>query len=67
MSAPSTTAPPAPAGRGAKSTAPEQSLRSRLFRWEGLTAPYAYIAPFFLLFFAFGLFPLVYTMWISFH
>ncbi|WP_432519258.1 carbohydrate ABC transporter permease [Kineococcus sp. SYSU DK006] len=67
MSAQSTTAPPAPPGRGAKTTAPELSLRSRLFRFESQAAPYAYIAPFFLLFFAFGLFPLVYTMWISFH
>ncbi|WP_432535076.1 carbohydrate ABC transporter permease [Kineococcus arenarius] len=67
MSAQSTTAPPAPPDPGAKATAPELSLRSRLFRFEGLAAPYAYIAPFFLLFFAFGLFPLVYTMWISFH
>ena len=30
-------------------------------------APYAYVAPFFLLFFAFGLFPLVYTGWVSLH
>ena len=67
MSAQSTTAPPAPSGPGRKATAPEPTLRSRLFRFEGLAAPYAYIAPFFLLFLAFGLFPLVYTMWISFQ
>jgi cellobiose transport system permease protein len=30
-------------------------------------APYAYVAPFFLLFFAFGLFPLAYTAWVSLH
>ena len=30
-------------------------------------APYAYIAPFFILFGAFGLFPLIYTVWISFQ
>lgn len=29
--------------------------------------PYAYIAPFFILFGAFGLFPLLYTVWISFQ
>ena len=29
--------------------------------------PYAYVSPFFLLFFAFGLFPLVYTGWVSLH
>ncbi|GAA0300113.1 carbohydrate ABC transporter permease [Kineococcus aurantiacus] len=66
MSTPSTTAPPAPAGPRA-TPGPRPSLRSRLFRLEGVTAPYAYVAPFFLLFLAFGLFPLVYTMWISFH
>ena len=68
MSASSTTAPPAPPGPPARAaTRPELSLRSRLFRLEGVAAPYAYIAPFFLVFAAFGLFPLVYTMWISLH
>ncbi|WP_214406342.1 carbohydrate ABC transporter permease [Pseudonocardia lacus] len=41
--------------------------RSRLYRWEGRSAPYVYVAPFFLLFLAFGLFPLIYTAWISLH
>ncbi|WP_432545087.1 carbohydrate ABC transporter permease [Kineococcus sp. SYSU DK002] len=65
MSAQSTTAPPVPPRPGAQ--VPKPSLRSRLFRFEAVAAPYAYIAPFFLLFLAFGLFPLVYTMWISFQ
>lgn len=43
------------------------TLRSRIFRWEAASAPYVYIAPFFLLFGAFGLFPLIYTVWVSFH
>ncbi|GIH79704.1 carbohydrate ABC transporter permease [Planobispora longispora] len=30
-------------------------------------SPYAYVAPFFLLFAAFGLFPLAYTAWVSLH
>lgn len=30
-------------------------------------SPYAYVAPFFLLFGAFGLFPLAYTAWVSLH
>lgn len=30
-------------------------------------SPYAYVAPFFLLFCAFGLFPLAYTAWVSLH
>ncbi|MCM3660925.1 sugar ABC transporter permease [Georgenia satyanarayanai] len=44
---------------------PRRTLRSRIFRWEAVTAPYVYVAPFFLLFAAFGLFPLVYTVWVS--
>ena len=40
-------------------------LRSRLFRFELKAAPYLYISPFFLLFIAFGLFPLIWTAWIS--
>jgi cellobiose transport system permease protein len=43
------------------------SWRSRLYRWEGRSAPYVYVAPFFLVFAAFGLFPLLYTAWISLH
>ena len=41
--------------------------RSRLYAFEGRSAPYVYVAPFFLVFFAFGLFPLIYTAWISLH
>lgn len=40
-------------------------LRARLFRFELRAAPYLYVSPFFLLFLAFGLFPLVWTAWIS--
>src|SRR5690625_1625345 len=43
------------------------TLRSRIFRWEAASAPYVYVAPFFLLFAAFGLFPLIYTVWVSMH
>jgi cellobiose transport system permease protein len=46
---------------------PPTSWRSRLYRWEGRSAPYTYISPFFLIFLAFGLFPLIYTAWISLH
>ncbi|MFD8972866.1 carbohydrate ABC transporter permease [Streptomyces sp. NPDC059593] len=41
--------------------------RSRLHRWDTKGTPYALIAPFFLVFAAFGLFPLLYTGWLSFH
>lgn len=46
---------------------PHRSWRSRLHAAEARTAPYAYVAPFFAVFLAFGLFPLVYTAWISLH
>jgi cellobiose transport system permease protein len=41
--------------------------RSRLGGMDATYSPYAYVAPFFLLFFAFGLFPLIYTAWVSLH
>lgn len=43
------------------------SWRSRLYRLDLKATPYAYIAPFFVCFAAFGLFPLIYTGWLSFH
>ncbi|OKI30102.1 sugar ABC transporter permease [Streptomyces sp. CB03911] len=36
-------------------------------RWGARAAPYGYLAPFFVLFAAFGLFPLVYTAYVSLH
>ncbi|MYS22940.1 cellobiose transport system permease protein [Streptomyces sp. DvalAA-14] len=39
--------------------------RSKLYRLDTKASPYAYIAPFFLCFAAFGLFPLIYTGWLS--
>ena len=39
----------------------------RLTRLDLKASPYAYVSPFFLLFFAFGLFPVVYTAWVSLH
>jgi cellobiose transport system permease protein len=41
------------------------SIRSRLHRADARISPYLYIAPFFILFGAFGLFPLGYTAYIS--
>jgi len=49
-------APSRPAGH-------RRSFRRHLF--DTKISPYAYISPFFLLFFAFGLFPLAYTAWVS--
>ncbi|WP_327291018.1 carbohydrate ABC transporter permease [Streptomyces sp. NBC_01198] len=43
------------------------SWRTRLYRFDTKASPYAYVAPFFVLFAAFGLFPLIYTGWLSLH
>ncbi|MEV8289501.1 carbohydrate ABC transporter permease [Streptomyces niveus] len=52
---------PEPAEGGRK------SRRSRLHRWDLRWSPYAFVAPFFLFFGVFGLFPLLYTGWASLH
>lgn len=49
-----------PPGRG-------NGRRSTLHRLDLKAVPYVFIAPFFLTFAAFGLFPLVYTGWLSLH
>jgi cellobiose transport system permease protein len=69
------TAPPAEGGAAPAAAVPgpsrgapaPSSWRSRLHRWDTKGSPYAFIAPFFLFFFAFGLFPLLYTGWSSLH
>ena len=43
------------------------AIRSRLSRWDLRYTPYLFVAPFFVLFLVFGLFPLVYTAWVSMH
>ncbi|WP_327355869.1 carbohydrate ABC transporter permease [Streptomyces sp. NBC_01304] len=43
------------------------SWRSRLYRWDIKASPYLFVAPFFVFFGAFGLFPLLYTGWASLH
>src|SRR5689334_10636753 len=41
--------------------------RSRRSRWDLKFSPYAFVAPFFILFAAFGLYPLLWTAWVSLH
>ncbi|MBM0236093.1 sugar ABC transporter permease [Micromonospora sp. ATA32] len=41
--------------------------RVRLSRFDTRYSPYLYIAPFFLLFGVFGVYPLAYTFWVSLH
>ncbi len=44
---------------------PRLSLSARLRRLDVTVSPYLYIAPFFIVFLGFGLFPLVYTFFVS--
>ncbi len=66
---PRVSARPAPASAPAvpparRAGGPRRRLRDGL---DAKASPYAYVAPFFLLFSAFGLFPIVYTAWVSLH
>jgi cellobiose transport system permease protein len=44
---------------------PRLTRRQRLSRWDVRLSPYLYISPFFLLFLVVGMFPLVYTAYVS--
>ncbi|WP_104161141.1 carbohydrate ABC transporter permease [Arthrobacter sp. ZGTC212] len=55
---------PAPAAPPTRAVSP---FRHRLSAWDLKFSPYLYISPFFLLFALVGLFPLVYTFWVSLH
>lgn len=54
-------------GRGTQTGGGGSSWRSRLYRWDMKASPYAFIAPFFIIFGAFSLVPLLYTAWYSLH
>lgn len=43
------------------------ALSQKLSRWDVKVSPYLYISPFFILFAITGLFPLLYTAWVSVH
>ncbi|GAA2459336.1 carbohydrate ABC transporter permease [Streptomyces mauvecolor] len=70
MAGDTTAAVPSPTP-GQESTAPARARaderRSRRYQRDVRWSPYAFIAPFFLFFAAFGLFPLLYTGWASLH
>lgn len=57
----------APAGADAARQRSASSWRTRLGRWDVKASPYAYVAPFFVLFGIVGLFPLLYTAYVSLH
>ncbi|GGU43449.1 carbohydrate ABC transporter permease [Lentzea flava] len=46
---------------------PRRRLRDRISRIDAKWAPYLFVAPFFVIFGIFGLFPLGYTAWVSLH
>lgn len=57
----------APGGQTTLAEERRRARRSRRYRWDMKWSPYAFVAPFFLFFAAFGLFPLLYTGWASLH
>ncbi|MFD5462634.1 carbohydrate ABC transporter permease [Kitasatospora sp. NPDC127059] len=60
-------AEPPPGASPPKRAGEPTGLRSRLHRWDHKVSPYVFVSPFFLVFAVFGLFPLVYTGWLSLH
>lgn len=62
IEAPRAGADPAPK-RGGK----HSGWQIRRSRWDLKFSPYAFVSPFFILFAAFGLYPLLWTAWISVH
>ena len=46
--------------------APQLTFRQRLSRWDAKFSPYLYVAPFFIVFAAIGLYPMLYTGYLSF-
>jgi cellobiose transport system permease protein len=53
-------------GSGRRETG-RQVIGKRLSRLDVTASPYLFVAPFFVLFAIFGLFPLIYTAWVSLH
>jgi cellobiose transport system permease protein len=58
---------PPPTEKAKAAALARRARQGRLYRWDVKASPYLFIAPFFLLFAAFGLFPLIYTGWVSLH
>ncbi|MET8349209.1 MULTISPECIES: sugar ABC transporter permease [unclassified Micromonospora] len=67
MSLSATTAPPSPAAPPSPDVSSRRSRGRFLNRLDVKYSPYLYIAPFFLIFGAFGLYPMLRTAWMSLH
>src|SRR5689334_21016497 len=60
------TAPPAPAVPVPEATRPQRRSSGLRHRLDMKGTPYLYVAPFFLVFLVFGMFPILYTGWMAF-
>ncbi|MEU8333090.1 sugar ABC transporter permease [Micromonospora sp. NPDC048839] len=67
MSLSATTAPPSPAAPPSPDVSSRRSRARLLNRLDVKYSPYLYIAPFFLIFGVFGLYPMLRTVWMSLH
>ncbi|MFY1598984.1 carbohydrate ABC transporter permease [Micromonospora sp. WMMD737] len=67
MSLSATTAPPSPAAPPPRPPARRRSRSHSLTRLDLKYSPYLYIAPFFVVFGIFGLYPMLRTAWMSLH
>ncbi|MGN9776574.1 carbohydrate ABC transporter permease [Micromonospora sp. H33] len=67
MSLSATTAPPSPAAPTPPPPRPHRSRSSSLTRLDLRYSPYLYVAPFFVIFGIFGLYPMLRTAWMSLH
>ncbi|KAB1129047.1 carbohydrate ABC transporter permease [Micromonospora sp. DT46] len=67
MSLSATTAPPSPAAPPPRPPARRRSRSHSLTRMDLKYSPYLYIAPFFVVFGIFGLYPMLRTAWMSLH
>lgn len=54
-----------PEGKAEQDRSARPTLRQRMSRWDVKVSPYLYIAPFFIVFGIVGLFPLLYTAYVS--
>jgi cellobiose transport system permease protein len=63
----STTAAPSSRVPSHQAPAPPRTARRRLARLDLKYSPYAFVAPFFVVFGIFGLYPMVRTLWMSLH
>jgi cellobiose transport system permease protein len=67
MSLSTTTTPHARVEHRGRPSRPGPTRIGRLTRLDLKTSPYLYIAPFFIIFGIFGLYPMVWTLWMSLH